>query len=85
MTKAKKTSARRAAPAKRARSAFAENARIKVLVDQNPTRKGTGRFERVARILKHNGKTVADFVKHGGKIASLSFAVEHDWIKVVAR
>lgn len=72
----KKTSARR--PATR----VVENARIRVLIKENPTRKGTSRFNNVARIMKHNGKTVAEFVKHGGKVASLTFAASQDWVKI---
>lgn len=79
----KKTSARRATTKTRAR--YVDNARIKVLVKENPTREGTSRFKNVARIMKHNGKTLAEFVKHGGKTASLSFAEQMGWIRVAAR
>ena len=80
----KKTSARRTAK-KATRMSFADNARIRVLVEENPAREGTGRFDRVKRIMRHNGKTVAEFVKHGGKLASLSFSVKKNWIKVAAK
>lgn len=77
MAKKSKTTARR--------TVVADNARIRVLVKENPTRKGTGRFDNVKRIMAHNGKTVAEFVKHGGKVASLTFAAQQGWAKVVAK
>lgn len=85
-TKTTKTSARRTVAKKAStRMSFADNARIRVLVDENPAREGTGRFDRVKRIMRHDGKTVAEFVKHGGKLASLSFSVKKNWIKVAAK
>lgn len=73
----KKTSTRR--------TVVSESARIRVLAKENPCRKGTGRFDNVARIIKHNGKTVAEFVKHGGKVASLTFAAQQGWAKIATK
>lgn len=73
----KKTSARR--------TVVADNARIRVLTKENPCRKGTSRFDNVKRIIAHNGKTVAEFVKHGGKVASLTFAAQQGWAKIAAK
>lgn len=55
---------------------------IHVKIKTNPAREGSGRFERVARIIKYNGKKVKDFVKAGGVTASLHFAVGQGWITV---
>lgn len=89
---AKKTAkkAAKAAPAKKTASGvgrpahkYKEGARIKVLVDENPCRAGSGKHERVARILKFDGKLVDDFVKAGGKTGSLRFSEEQKWIKII--
>lgn len=78
----KKATAKKATPAK-TRSSFADNAKIKVLAGENPCRAGTGRFDRVAKIFKFDGKPVADFIKAGGKAASLNYSVGAGWIKIV--
>lgn len=61
---------------------YKEDAKITVKVDENPCRAGTGRFERVANILKHDGKTVGAYLKSGGKAGSLRYSEEQGWIKV---
>jgi hypothetical protein len=65
------------------RNSWGENAKIKVLIDENPVRAGTGRFERVANLMKHDGKLVADFLKKGGRGGTLKYAVEEGWVKVI--
>lgn len=86
---AKKAPAKKAAkkaPAKKASAGsskkFAEDAKITKLVEKNPCREGTGKFDRVAAILKHHGKTVGAFIKGGGKQGSLAHCVSKKWIKV---
>jgi hypothetical protein len=87
---AKKTNRRPAASKKSAKNArrpatkFAENAKIKTnfTAKEIPAREGTGRFERLQLVLKHNGKTVASFIEHGGQQATLGRAVAEKWVKV---
>jgi hypothetical protein len=59
-------------------------AKILVLVKTNPTRKGTARYDRVKRLLAHKGKPVEAFVEAGGRLGTLAYAVEHEWIKLSA-
>jgi hypothetical protein len=79
--KGKKANANARTPV--SRSKYSEKATIKVVAKENPTRKGTGRFERVANLLKSDGKLVSDFLKKGGRSGTLSYAVEQGWVKVV--
>jgi len=89
-TKAKKTSARRAGSKKAVKNArkpaakFADTAKIKAnfTAKEIPAREGTGRYERLQLVLKHNGKTVGAFVEHGGQQATLGRAVAEKWVKV---
>lgn len=78
----KKATAKKAVAAK-PRTTYPEKAKIKVLKDENPCREGTGRFARVATIFKFNGKLVSDYLKAGGKAASLKYSEAQDWIKIV--
>lgn len=57
-------------------------AKIVVLVDSNPTRKGTARYDRVKRLLAHKGKPVEKFVEAGGRLGTLAYAVDHEWVKL---
>lgn len=95
----KKAAAKKAAPKgkaakKTSKKASAANARtpagrytgdevITVKVKENPAREGTGKFDRMANLIKHNGKTVAAFLKTAlGKSSTLRNAVNAGWISV---
>ena len=91
MAKTSKKTARRTAgsktSAKNARkpaTKFAETAKIKTTftAKEIPAREGTGRYERLQLVLKHNGKTVGSFVEHGGLQATLGRAAKEGWVKV---
>jgi hypothetical protein len=90
MAKNAKKTARKTASKKSAKNArspatkFAETAKIKAnfTAKEIPAREGTGRFERLQLVLKHNGKTVGSFVEHGGLQATLGRAVKDGWVKV---
>jgi len=79
---AKKGAAKANARTPVARSKWSEKAVIRAVSKENPTREGTGRHERVANLLKHDGKLVSDYLKKG-KSATLKFAVDAGWVKVV--
>jgi hypothetical protein len=64
------------------RSKFKPEATINVKLKENPTKAGTGRFDRVANLMKHNGKTVEQFLKSGGKTGTLSYSVAQGWITI---
>ena len=89
-TKTTKTSARKSTSKKAAKNArrpatkFADTAKIKVTFPDGevPAREGTGRYERLMLVKKHNGKTVGSFVEHGGLQATLGRAVKEGWVKV---
>jgi hypothetical protein len=78
---AKKAAANARTPV--ARTKYSEKAVIKVVSKENPTKKGTGRFERVANLFKYDGKLVSDYLKKGGKAATLKFSADAGWVKVV--
>jgi len=61
---------------------FAPDATIHVKLKENPARAGTGRFDRVANLMKHDGKTVEQFLKSGGARGTLNFSVAQGWITV---
>lgn len=66
------------------KSKWSDKAKIKVLVKDNPCRKGTGRFDRVANLMKHDGKLVSEFLTKGkGKPGTLAYSAEQEWVKVV--
>jgi hypothetical protein len=53
------------------------------VLKENPARKGTGKFDRMANLIKHNGKTVAAFLKSSlGKSGTLRNAAAKGWITV---
>jgi len=79
---AKKAKANARTPAA-PRNKWSEKAKIKVLADENPCRKGTGRHERVANLFKYDGKLVSDFLAKGGKTGTLAYSAEQGWVKVV--
>lgn len=64
--------------------ASASNAKgvIMALVPRNPRKPGTGKFERMALLLKHNGKTVDDFAKAGGNLETLRNAIKEQIVEV---
>jgi outer membrane biosynthesis protein TonB len=95
---AKKT-AKKAAPAKKAaaktaKKASAANARtpagrwtgdevITVKVKENPARAGSGKFDRMANLLKFNGKKVKDFLKTSlGRSSTLHNAQKAGYISI---
>lgn len=75
----KKTAAKKAATGRARSSGFPEGAKITVLVKENPCREGTGRHERVAKMLKSGGKTVAG---SGVATGTLRYGVNEKLIKV---
>lgn len=76
---AKKAKTAKTAKKKATGRGFPEDAKIKVLVSENPLRKGTGRFERVAKMLKSGGKTIA---ASGVATSTLRYGVEQSLISV---
>lgn len=77
---AKKASANARTPVASAK--FRGDAVITVKLKENPARAGTGRHERVANLMKHNGKTVDQFLKSGGKRGTLNFSAAEGWITI---
>jgi len=77
--KAVKKTAKKAAKAATTRSRFEGDAKIKVLVAENPARKGSGRFERIAKMLKSNGKTVE---ASGLATGTLRYGVENGLVSI---
>jgi hypothetical protein len=66
-----------------ARSKHSPEAKITVKLTENPTREGSGRYDRVQNLIKHNGKTVAQFLKSDlGKSGTLNYALEQGWITI---
>jgi hypothetical protein len=85
----KKSAAKKAAPAKKAaKKASSENARTRLddnakivwKADSVPGREGSGVFERLSLLKKNNGKTVATFVKAGGRTSTVHKAKAKGWI-----
>lgn len=83
-TARKSTSKKAAANARRPAPQYKDGAKIKVTFPDGevPAREGTGRYERLMLVKKHNGKTVESFVEHGGRVATLSRAEQNGWVKV---
>ena len=54
---------------------------IKILVENNPKRKGTLTYERVA--LYKDGMTVAEYVQAGGRTGDVNHDVEQGYISLV--
>jgi hypothetical protein len=73
----------KAAPAPKP-APWPEKARIVVLVKENPARVGSGRFDRMERLLKFAGKPVSAFIEAGGQAKTVLFSVAKKWIKVAA-
>jgi hypothetical protein len=88
---AKKAPAKKA-PAKKAAAAagstggggraFADDAVITVVAAENPRREGTAPHDRFKVVMKHNGKTVGQFLKAGGETRALRRAVSEKLAKV---
>jgi hypothetical protein len=55
---------------------------IMVLVPRNPRKPGTGKYERMALLLKHNGKTVEEFVEAEGNLETLKNAIKEQIVEV---
>jgi hypothetical protein len=53
-----------------------------VLVPRNPRKPGTGKYERMALLLKHNGKTVEEFVEAEGNLETLKNAIKEQIVEV---
>jgi hypothetical protein len=49
---------------------------IVMKIKQNPRRPNTGRHERMAVLMKHNGKTIKEFTAAGGNISTLQIAIQ---------
>jgi hypothetical protein len=80
---APKKAAAKAAGAGRA-GAIPDDAKITVsaaVLKENPRRKGTGQFDRMAVLIKHHGKTVGEYMKKGER-PTLNHAVERGEVKV---
>jgi len=78
-TRTKKTSS----GVKRPRAKLNEAEKIQWIgPKENPCRKGSGKAERVAKIMSSSGKTVGTFVKNGGRVGSLVYCIKKKWIKV---
>lgn len=82
-TPAKKAKAAKAKVTRNTARGFADNAKIKVLLEENPCRAGTPRYDRVTNLFKHDGKLVKDFLAKGGKTGTVSYSAKMGWIKVV--
>jgi len=55
---------------------------IVTLVKHNPRKVGTGKFERMALLLKFDGKSVAEFAAAGGNLETLKNAVTEGLVEV---
>jgi hypothetical protein len=55
---------------------------IMVLVPRNPRKPGSAKYERMALLLKHNGKTVAEFAEVGGNLETLRNAIKEQIVEV---
>lgn len=54
--------------------------KIKVLVEENPKRKGSASFDRFKKYA--DGMTVAEYRKKGGRAADIAYDVAHEYIKL---
>lgn len=78
---AKKTSSKAPAGEKRGRAGkYAPEAKIKVLVAENPKREKSASYKRFELYTKHN--TVAAFLKAGGTTGDLHYDVAHKLISI---
>ena len=86
-TAAKKATAKKAAKkkatgnARKAVAAFDEKAKITKTGKDNPAREGSGKFDRIANVLAHNGKTVGTYLTKG-KVGTLRWCVNKGLVKV---
>lgn len=62
------------------RSRFSPDAKIHLLVKDNPRRQGTDVYDQFE--LARKNKTVAEFVKAGGRTGTLQKGVSKKWLKV---
>src|SRR6266498_1230054 len=62
------------------RYTFPDKAKIVAIVKDNPAKAGTARHKRLAVLLKHSGKLVADFIAAGGRAATVAKSIERKWI-----
>jgi hypothetical protein len=90
---AKKAGAAKKAPGKKAAAnarkpvvarapKFDEGAKITRTGKENPSRAESGRGQRIANVLKHNGKTLKTFFASGGKQGTLNWCVKNGLVKV---
>lgn len=64
-------------------SRFTGDEKITVKVKENPAREGSGKFERLANLLKHNGKTVKTFLASKlGRSSTLHNASKAGYISI---
>jgi hypothetical protein len=61
------------------------NGRIVAMVQRNPRKQGTAKHARMALLLQHNGKTVAEFAAAGGNLETLKNAIKESIVEVRAQ
>lgn len=59
---------------------FTEDQKIKVLVDENPKRKGSSAFDKFKKY--KDGMTVAQYLEKGGTRSALRYDTEHEFISI---
>lgn len=66
------------------RRGFDPDAKITLLVEENPRRPGSARFEQfeIARRIAERGGSVGDYRKAGGMTGTLRRCVSRGWIRV---
>ena len=64
------------------RSSFPSNSFIKMLVNHNPRKVGSGKHKRMSVLMAHNGKTVGEFLAAGGNAETLKNAVKEKLVEV---
>jgi hypothetical protein len=73
-------------PAKpKAEAAAPDTRTIKLLVDKNPRREGTGRHALFQILMGCDGATVATATERGATAAAIASAVRHGWIELVGQ
>lgn len=77
---AKKTAVKKTTAPGGRRSAYAEDAKITLLVKENPKREGTAGYKNFAKY--KNGMKVADFLKAGGTRADIAWDVKKAFISI---
>lgn len=82
-TAAKKTAKKSASDnARKGVDRYADEAKITKTGKDNPAREGSGKYDRIANVLKHNGKTVKTYKASGGKGGTLGWCVKNGLVKV---